>query len=103
MTRDRSWKHTGVTTVHSVEEAIDCTSDGAAVMVIGGGEVYQRFLAHADAVERTVVHTSVDGDTSFPALDPAMWSRVSASEHGADERNRFDLTFERWERRLRYS
>jgi dihydrofolate reductase len=35
----------------------------------------------------------VEGDTAFPALDPAVWREVARQEREADERNPFHLAF----------
>lgn len=70
-----------------------------AVHVIGGGEVYRLALPHADRVELTRVHTTVEGDSTFPELDPADWRLTATERHEADEKNEHAFTFETWQRR----
>lgn len=47
--------------------------------VIGGEELYRRALPIAKEMFLTTVHTSCDGDTFFPAYNPADWEIVKSS------------------------
>ncbi|HET6583876.1 MAG TPA: dihydrofolate reductase [Nannocystaceae bacterium] len=49
--------------------------------VIGGAELYRSALPTADRIYLTRVHAQVDGDTWFPALDPAAWVEVAREPH----------------------
>lgn len=48
--------------------------------VIGGGQLYAAALPLATRVYLTRVHRVVDGDTFFPALDPAEWVETERRE-----------------------
>jgi dihydrofolate reductase len=82
ITRDRSFAADGATVVHSFDEAVRAAErvkgDGQEIMVLGGAEIYRDALPRADRIYLTRVHTTVDGDTYLPNLDPAMWHEVSA-------------------------
>lgn len=88
LTRNRAWRAEGVITVSSVPESLriarDHHGDDAEVWVAGGGRVYGQFLPIASRLELTIVDTEPDGDTRFPAYNPALWD-VVASEHHAGE------------------
>ena len=73
----------GCTVVHSIDE-IPQEED---VFVIGGAEIYNQFLPLAKRLYITVVHTTLEGDTYFPAIDPATWKCVSSQRHEKDEKN----------------
>ena len=68
------------------------------VMVIGGGDIFEAFMEVADRLEITRVHASPEGDSHFPAIDPALW-RVTKREVGRrgpqDEADFTFLTYER--------
>ena len=87
----------------SLDEAIslvattDMSHDEA--FVTGGGEIYRLALPHAERVHLTRVHTTIEGDATFPELDPAEWNLVESERHAADQKNEFDYSFELWERR----
>lgn len=99
VTRDRAFAAPGVTVAHSLDEALAACGDAAEVMVIGGGELYREALPRAARVHLTRVHASIDGDTHFPALDPAQWHEVAREERTADAANPHAMAFLTFERR----
>lgn len=99
VTRDRAFRAAGITVVHSLDEALDACGDAAEAMVIGGGEIYAAALPRARRIHLTEVHAEVDGDTHFPALDPAAWREVARESRPADERNAHAVSFVTLERR----
>jgi dihydrofolate reductase len=109
LTRDTSWRaiHDEVLVADSLDMAIEVAIALAAqaevenadeVFVIGGGEIYRLALPQADRVYLTRVHTTVEGDATFPALDLTEWRLASSEDHPADDRNEHACTFEVWER-----
>jgi len=46
------------------------------VMVIGGGQIYERALPLARRIYLTEVHAAPEGDAYFPRLDPDDWHEV---------------------------
>jgi len=44
-----------------------------AIMVLGGADIYAQALPLADRLEVTHIHAQCEGDTVFPAIDPAIW------------------------------
>ena len=49
------------------------------IMVVGGADIYAQTMARADRLEMTHVHLRPDGDTMFPAIDPARLARSGAN------------------------
>jgi dihydrofolate reductase len=70
---------------------------GDDCFVIGGGATYAEALPRAGRVYATEVAGDVEGDTYFPALDPAEWSCVSAGAPVAE--NDHEFTIRVYERR----
>ncbi len=97
LTRDRSWSAKDAEVVHSVEEALRTAGEGA-VTVIGGAEIFELFLPHAEAVELTEVHLDADGDTVMPAFDPSRWRETRREDNPAED-GRPSFSFIRLERR----
>lgn len=62
------------------------------ICVIGGGEIYLQTLDIADRIYLTEVHMQAEGDTSFPVLDPDVWSEVSRHHCAAGERDSSDFS-----------
>lgn len=52
------------------------------ICVIGGAQIYAAVLDRAARIYLTQVDLEPEGDSRFPALDPAVWREVSA-EHVA--------------------
>lgn len=81
ITRDDTFSADGVQVANTVESALSlgqtiARREGSdAVCVIGGGEIYRQALEFADRVFLTHVDVAPDGDTRFPALDPAEWHK----------------------------
>ena len=100
ITQQTSWQAEGVTTVHSVEEAIEkgYQTDCKELFIIGGGEIYRQSLNLADKIIMTRVHTSIEGDTFFPEIDTKEWAQTKSTHFEADDKNAFPHTFEVWER-----
>ena len=56
----------------------DATKRGVdEIMVIGGGDVFERMMPKADRLEITHVHASPEGDAFFPVIDPQLWQEIA--------------------------
>jgi dihydrofolate reductase len=94
VTRDAAWRHDGVETVGSLEDAITlatvrgrCMAGADEVAIIGGGQIYAQAMALADRLHITHVLASVEGDTRFPEIDPAAWVETHREDVPAGERD----------------
>jgi dihydrofolate reductase len=82
ITRDPAFRAEGVEVFRDVETALDraqalaAESGAEEVMVIGGGQIFEKTLHLAERVYLTVVHARPEGDTLMPELDPAVWKEV---------------------------
>jgi dihydrofolate reductase len=105
ITRDRAFHAEGVRTAYSLDEAIDVAAtlieEGGApeICIIGGGEIYRQSLGNADRLYVTHVETNVDGDTSFPAIEPAVWSTETELDVPAGEKDSYPTRFVIYDRR----
>jgi len=101
VTRDRSWQAEGAQVAHSLEAALEIAAaapGGEDICVIGGGEVYGQAIGRADRLAVTHVEARVDGDTRFPAIDPAVWHAVAEERVPAGERDEYPTRFVLYER-----
>ena len=99
ISRDASYQTEGVTTVLSVDKALEVAGDVEEIMVIGGGAIYAHCLDKADRLYITHIKAKVDGDTTFPAYDLQFWNKVSSELRPADDKNLYDLDFCVYERK----
>jgi dihydrofolate reductase len=104
VTRDKEFAAAGIIAAPSLESAMevaegDALRRGAAAIVVGGGaDIYSGTIDRAARLEITRVHVRSEGDTMFPAIDPAQWHEVARQEHAAgpdDEAPFTTLTYER--------
>ena len=59
----------GVETYSSLESAFDVLQKEKEVFVIGGGEVYNQVIGHADRLRLTLVQGEFEGDVFFPPYE----------------------------------
>jgi dihydrofolate reductase len=95
LTRDPVFASHGVEVIHNIE---DIRSLGDDIFVIGGAQVYAATIHLANRLYVTEVHTRIDGDAHFPAIDPAIWREASREKHFSDEKNQYAYDFVVYER-----
>ncbi len=96
LTRSPDFAAEGVTVLHDLEALRQRREE---IMVIGGGQLYERLLPQARRLLLTRIDTEVaEADTWFPAWDPQQWQCVERVTHPADERNIYWMVFEEWQR-----
>ena len=69
----------GVEVFHALDEALAAHGKDD-VMVIGGADVYRQTLPHADRLEITHVDRVIEGDATFPAIDPSVWKEIARED-----------------------
>jgi dihydrofolate reductase len=90
VTRDQKFTAPGALVARSLEIALeaargDALRRGSDIMVIGGAEIYAQAMPRADRLEITRIHMKPEGDTVFPAIDPAIWREASCEPHPAGQ------------------
>ncbi|MDF2153229.1 type 3 dihydrofolate reductase [Vibrio sp. CAU 1672] len=92
ISRDASLSIEGVTTVTSIEQALEAAGDAEEVMIIGGGAVYAACLPMADRLYITDIDAQVEGDTQFPEWGCEFKPSYSET-YQADEKNAYAMRF----------
>ncbi|MDB5249496.1 MAG: dihydrofolate reductase [Segetibacter sp.] len=100
ITRQKNWKAEGAVVVSNWDDALFVAKDADCkeVFVIGGGEIFKEAIKKANRIYMTRVHTMVDGDIFFPEIEGKKWQRVSNRDCFADEKHKYNYSFELWER-----
>lgn len=99
VTRNPEYKVEGLEIAHSLEGALELCGSESEAFIIGGAHLYEAALPHVQRIYLTLVHTVVEGDVLFPALDPSAWQVRETTSHGADEKNPCAYDFVIYERR----
>lgn len=100
ITRQASYQADGALVVHSLAEAIEA---GRRVhpdlFIIGGAEILREALPLIDTMYLTLIHASFEGDVFYPEFDAGQWRETWREDHRADEKNKYDYSFLRLERK----
>ena len=98
ITRKTDYKVENAIVVNSLEKALKVAESDNQPFVIGGGEIYKLSMEIADRIELTRVHTSIEGDTSFPEIDLEKWQEVKNEKRLKNEKNEYDFSFLRYDK-----
>jgi dihydrofolate reductase len=80
--------------VRTVERARAAVGAQAALMVIGGAEIYRQCLPLASRIHLTLIHAVIaDGDALFTGWRGAEWRESSWERHAADDKNAYAYSF----------
>jgi len=97
--------HPDVCMAHSLPEAIAKAEAIAAdrgeseIIIAGGGQIYADAINLADRLCVTHVETRVEGDTTFPAIDAAVWTPVETLDVPAGEKDNYPTRYVVYQRR----
>lgn len=94
ITRDKSYKQDGCYVYNSFDEALPLY-ETQNLFVIGGGEIYQQLLKHADKIELTLIDKEFEGDTKFPVLDENIWVIQNKEDCSCEEFDYHYITYVR--------
>ena len=101
VSRNPDYSPEGAVMAAGLDDALDRagkSEGGEEIFVIGGGAIYEQVLDRADRLHITHVVAAPDGDTHFPAIDPAAWRRVSDEDVPAGEKDSFATRYSVYER-----
>ena len=94
ITRNPTFLPSTVYAVDSLENAILKSKEfNENAFIIGGGEIYKQAINFVDVLELTLVHTIIEGDTLFPALDLTNWEQTYIEFIEKSDKNEYDFTF----------
>jgi dihydrofolate reductase len=105
MTRDAGFRAAGAVVTASFDAAREVATGDALrrlateIAVIGGAEIYAQWMAVADRLEITEVHARPEGDTRFPAVEPADWQEVARARNTAGPDDSADYSYVTYRRR----
>lgn len=65
------------------------------IMVIGGGEIYRKFLPYTKKIYLTLVDAQLSGDVFFPDLDSNLWQECMKHQvdFKKDDRHAYNYSF----------
>lgn len=105
VTRNPDFQPEGVIVAHSVEEGLRRAEAEAVALgvdeicVIGGGQIYRETMARTDILHVTYVEADVEGDVTFPPIDPQEWQAGDAQDVPKGEKDEYPSRFVSYRRR----
>jgi dihydrofolate reductase len=104
ITRQEDWKVDNVIVAKDLDDAILKAKETNCkeVYIIGGGEIYEQSFKKANKIYLTRVHTTIDADTFFPAMDDNEWELLTSEDFPADEKHQFSYSFQKWQRKYSF-
>ena len=80
LTRDPAWHAEGAEVARTPDDALALAGDVPEIAVIGGAEVFRRFLPLADRIELTEVHGDHEGDVTVEPFG-SEWREMAREDH----------------------
>ena len=101
ITRNPNYKAAGSIVVDSIEKAIEVAKNDSEIFIIGGAQIYKQTIASnlVDQLDITKVHHEFEADVYFPEIDSTIWSETSRENFDADEKNKYNYSFIRYNKR----
>lgn len=101
VTKQKNLPSSGIVAVNNWNDALFVAKDADCneIFVIGGGEIFKDAITKADRIYITRIHTVLEGDSFFPEIDDKKWKQVSNRDCFADERHKYNYSFQVWEKR----
>tara|TARA_B110000091_G_scaffold92282_1_gene100780 strand:- start:945 stop:1439 length:495 start_codon:yes stop_codon:yes gene_type:complete len=101
ITRNKNYFQDGCLIANSLEAAIELVKEEAQVFIIGGAQVYTYAMENniADVLDITLVHHEFEADVFFPEIDLKIWEEVSREDFKADEKNKFNYSFLKFQKK----
>ncbi len=96
VSRKKEYAPEGCKTVTSVEEGIAFAKNNgeSELMIIGGGEIYNQCLIHADVIYLTQVHHDfAEADTFFPDIQLDQWQVVNQQFFTIEGAQQYNYSF----------
>lgn len=98
LTRSEDYKvPDGVKLIHSLEDVLDYENLDEEVFIIGGGEIFRKFIPKCNKLYITWVNRSFEGDTYFP-LEMIEGFKEVSREDATDEVSGISVSFTLYER-----
>jgi dihydrofolate reductase len=99
ISRNSAFAAPGAEVVASLDAALARCVGATEAFVIGGAQLYRLALPSADRLLITEIDHDFDGDTCFPAPDPAQWREVARDHHARTDERPFAVDFVEYVRR----
>ena len=100
LTSNKNLQFKNCVMLHSLPEVWKYCKDEEEIFFIGGGQIYNAVFNDIDKLYITRIHHAFEGaDTYFPTINFDEWTLLEEEKHKADNRHRYDYTFQTYTRK----
>ena len=85
LSRNPSFQPEGAEMVSTLEKALELCNGANIVFVIGGAQVFSVAMPVATGILLSVLDRTVDGDATFPEINPLEFREISKIRHTGTE------------------
>ena len=101
ISRNVDYKIEGAFTFNTINDAIkSCTEE--KIFIIGGAQIYNQSINDITEVYKTVIKSEFEADTFFVDLKATNFKLTWQQCFEANEKNKYDYCFEKWEKADQY-
>ena len=101
ITRDKDYYHSGIIIKHSISDGILYAKENGQdeLFVLGGSNIYGQTQEIWDQFYQTKINVEIPHATAFfPKVNYDNWSLAWSEEHQADEKNKYNYSFNKYVR-----
>lgn len=91
ITRNAGYQAAGAVVVPDIDTALRAAGDTDEVFIIGGAQIFNAVLDHADRIIATEIKAEVEGDSWFPYLPSFRWHEVSRQPQAEENGYAYDF------------
>ena len=96
ITRDKTYRDSGIEVFHSVEDGIKFAEKQleTELFIIGGAQIFHYAYENDlyDQLYITHIHHSFEGDAFFPDIDFSRWKKTVLATQQPDEKHKYGFT-----------
>jgi len=92
LTRDKNFKSDNILVYNNIDEVLPIFRD---IVVVGGAEIYKKFLNFADEIQLTLIDKEFEGDTYFPEIDENIFEEKKRDSFNNGEFDYHFITYKR--------
>lgn len=85
LTRNTTFQAPGCHVIHDLQDIEHNLATMPELMIIGGAQLYTKFLACAHTLYLTEIDATVEGDAFFPVVSPDLWQEQTRVTHPKDD------------------
>ena len=102
LTKDKKYEQDKCLIINNIQDILNFAQSKPhyEIFIIGGAQIYEQFLEHADRLYITEVDAQMsDLDAFFPKWDQSKYKRIGHKQFNKDDKNEFDFSFSVFEKK----